>query len=87
MRKIRDDLLEQVQTLLENKQAALASLQVAKDSAEQAMNELKTKFDEAEQASAEFKAKLDALPWDYDKLLEICNKIKANSTIMELLGL
>ena len=73
MRKIRDDLMQQVEALLTDKQGAVDALQAAKDA--------------ADRARADLQAKLDALPWDYDKLLEICSKINASSTIKKLLGL
>lgn len=73
MRKIRTDLLQQVEALLTDKQGAVDALQAAKDA--------------ADRDRADLQAKLDALPWDYDKLLEICSKINASSTIKRLLGL
>ena len=94
MRKIRDDLMQQVEALLavqagnvDTLAAAKANLQSKLDALTQSSNAIQSQLAAMTASRDDLQAKLDALPWDYDKLLEICSKINASSAIKKMLGL
>ena len=79
MRKIRDDLMEQVDALI-SKAGSVDTLTEAKANLQSQLAAMTASRDDLQ-------SKLDALPWDYTKLLDICNKINASSVIKKMLGL
>ena len=93
MRKIRDDLMEQVDALISKAGSvdtlteAKANLQSKLDALTQSSNAIQSQLAAMTASRDDLQSKLDALPWDYDKLLDICNKINASSAIKKMLGL
>ena len=93
MRKIRDDLMEQVDALISKAGSvdtlteAKANLQSKLDALTQSSNAIQSQLAAMTASRDDLQSKLDALPWDYTKLLDICNKINASSVIKKMLGL
>ena len=79
MRKIRDDLMEQVDALI-SKAGSVDTLTEEKANLQSQLAAMTASRDDLQ-------SKLAALPWDYTKLLDMCNKINASSAIKKMLGL
>jgi hypothetical protein len=65
----------------------LDAAQKSRDALSEAKDQIQTQLTAMTAARDELQSKLDALPWDYTKLLDICNKINASSVIKKMLGL